>query len=171
MASSFAQSALYQRDHWLEQNIVSTTIRDGDSSAQTIASREWYSELKPKLLDVLTISGETLGVVDLYSYARYRQAQGLKADQYWLAFWEKALQPIATIGLVLVAISFIFGPLRQVTAGFRVFVGVLVGVLFKTAQAILGPSSLVFGFSPLLAVAIPIMICLAAGFWMIARYR
>ncbi|BFM05423.1 LPS export ABC transporter permease LptG [Halioxenophilus aromaticivorans] len=170
-ASSFAQTADYQQGTWYERNVASTQLTDDHSQTQAIEQRQWQTHLKPKLLDVLTISGETLGVMDLFSYASFRENQGLKADKYWLAFWEKALQPLATISLVLVAISFIFGPLRQVTPGFRVFIGVMVGVLFKTAQAILGPSSLVFGFSPLLAVAIPIAICLAAGFWMIGRYR
>lgn len=171
IASSFARSAKYQEGHWLEENIVVTTLSDGASATQTLDARVWNTSLKPKLVHVLTIDGETLGIADLYSFANYRQNQGLKADKYWLIFWEKALQPLATISLVLVAISFIFGPMRQSTAGFRVFIGVMVGVLFKMAQAILGPSSLVFGFSPFLAVVTPIVICMSAGFWMIARYR
>ena len=40
--------------------------------------------------------------------------------------------------LVLVAISFYFGPLRSVTMGFRVFIGIIVGLLFKYAQDLLG---------------------------------
>jgi len=171
VASSFSETASYHRGYWLEQSVVETTLSADKSETHFLEERRWRSSLRPKLLDVLVLSGESMAVLDLFSYARYRQAQGLQTDKYWLAFWEKALQPIATISLVLVAISFIFGPLRQVTTGFRVFVGVMVGVLFKTAQAILGPSSLVFGFSPLLAVTLPIGVCLVAGFWMLARYR
>lgn len=171
LVSSFAQSAQYQKTHWLEKNVVVTSLSDAGSFTESLPQRQWQTPLKPKLLDVLAISEDALGIVDLYSYANYRQSQGLKSDKYWLVFWEKALQPVATISLVLVAISFIFGPLRQVTTGFRVFIGVMVGVVFKTAQAILGPSSLVFGFSPLLAVMVPIVVCLAGGLWMITRYR
>ena len=40
------------------------------------------------------------------------------------------MQPLVTAALVLMAISFIFGPLRSVTLGQRVFTGVLVGFLY-----------------------------------------
>lgn len=70
---------------------------------------------------------------------------------------------------MLMAISFIFGPLRSVTLGQRVFTGVLVGFVFKIGQDLLGPSSLVFGFPPLLAVLIPAAICALAGLVMLRR--
>ncbi|WP_039792239.1 LptF/LptG family permease, partial [Pseudomonas agarici] len=81
----------------------------------------------------------------------------------------KILQPLVTGALVLMAISFIFGPLRSVTLGQRVFTGVLVGFTFRIAQDLLGPSSLVFGFSPLLAVLVPAGICAVAGLWLLRR--
>lgn len=171
LASSFAQTAIYRGDYWLEEAVAETRFEADQTVASHHNLRRWQTSLNPEVLNVLVLSSDGMAVRDLYTHAQYRQQQGLKADEYWLAFWQKALQPVATIGLVLVAISFVFGPLRQVTMGFRVFVGVMVGVLFKMAQAILGPASLVFGFSPLLAVAVPIALCTGAGLWMIVRYR
>ena len=52
---------------------------------------------------------------------------------------------------MLVAMSFIFGPLRQGTMGARIFVGVIVGVAFRISQDFIGPASLIFGYAPLLA--------------------
>ncbi|EGH42433.1 hypothetical protein PSYPI_08415, partial [Pseudomonas syringae pv. pisi str. 1704B] len=43
-------------------------------------------------------------------------------------------------------------PQRSVTLGQRVFTGVVVGFTFRIVQDLLGPSSLLFGFPPLLAV-------------------
>src|SRR5690606_9999562 len=86
-----------------------------------------------------------------------------------LAFWKKLLQPVTTAALVFVAISFIFGPLRSVTLGQRVFTGVLVGFSFRILQDLLGPSSLVFGFSPLIAVVAPILMLVVMGMWVIRR--
>lgn len=54
-------------------------------------------------------------------------SRGWSNGSYWLAFWTKVLQPLVTAALVLMAISFIFGPLRSATLGQRVFTGVLVG--------------------------------------------
>ena len=112
---------------------------------------------------------ESLSIAGLWSYIHYLKDQGLNNGRYWLAFWVKVLQPLVTAALVLMAISFIFGPLRSVTLGQRVFTGVLVGFTFKIAQDLLGPMSLVFGFSPLFAVLLPASICALAGIWLLRR--
>jgi len=93
--------------------------------------------------------------------------QNLNASQYMMSFWKKVLQPLSTVVLVLVAISFVFGPLRSVTMGFRVFSGLIVGLTFKYVQDLLGPSSLVFGFDPIFATLIPVFLCLALGAWLL----
>ena len=45
----------------------------------------------------------------------------------------------------------------------------LIGFAFKIAQDLLGPASLVFGFSPLFAVLLPAGICALAGIWLLRR--
>jgi lipopolysaccharide export system permease protein len=95
--------------------------------------------------------------------------QHIKNAEYSLSFWQKLLKPLATASLVLVAISFIFGPLRSVTTGQRIFSGVVFGVLFELIQRLLGPSSLVFGFSPLFAVLLPITLCICIGIYLLRR--
>ena len=80
-------------------------------------------------------------------------------------------KPLATAALVLVAISFIFGPLRSVTMGQRIFTGVVLGIVFVLLQKLLGPSSLVFGFPPLIAVLFPIALCIALGMYLLNKAR
>ena len=75
------------------------------------------------------------------------------------------------MSLVLIAISFIFGPLREVTMGQRIFTGVVFGVVFRLVQSLLGPSSVVFGFAPIIAVAIPILLCGLLGLYLLNRTR
>jgi lipopolysaccharide export system permease protein len=132
-------------------------------------SQRWDVQLNPQLLGTVVLEPEALSVTGLWRYIHYLADQGLANGRYWLAFWTKILQPLVTAALVLMAISFIFGPLRSVTLGQRVFTGVLVGFVFKIGQDLLGPSSLVFGFPPLLAVLIPAAICALAGLVLLRR--
>jgi lipopolysaccharide export system permease protein len=125
--------------------------------------------LSPELLNILVLDPQDLSISGLWRYASYLKKQGLNAGDYELAFWNKLLQPLTIMGMVLVAISFIFGPLRNVTMGFRVFVGVMVGIVFRTAQDILGPSSMVYGFDPIYASLLPIGVCFLAGTYMLTR--
>ena len=53
--------------------------------------------------------------------------------------------------------------------GYRIFVGVMVGIIFRTLQDILGPSSLVYGFDPIYASVGPIAICFVAGLLLMLR--
>jgi lipopolysaccharide export system permease protein len=108
---------------------------------------------------------------NLHYYTNYLEEQNLKASNYSLAFWQKLLQPIATASLVLIAISFVFGPLRSVTMGQRIFIGVVFGIGFLLLQKLLGPSSLVFGFAPLIAVMIPIVLCSVLAVYLLNRAR
>lgn len=168
-SSSFARRAQYQQDHW-QLTDVSTTLFRGDSTEVVKTAEErWDVALTPQLLNTVVMAPESLSITGLWDYIHYLSDQGLNNDRYWLAFWTKVLQPLVTAALVLMAISFIFGPLRSVTLGQRVFTGVLVGFTFRIAQDLLGPSSQVFGFPPLLAVLLPAAICALAGVWLLRR--
>ncbi|WP_068828085.1 LPS export ABC transporter permease LptG [Pseudomonas sp. BMS12] len=169
LSSSFARRALYQGDHWQLEDVKTTLFHERNTELKTVASERWDVELNPQLLGTVVLEPEALSVTGLWRYIKYLGEQGLNNGTYWLAFWTKVLQPLVTAALVLMAISFIFGPLRSVTLGQRVFTGVLVGFVFRIAQDLLGPSSLVFGFSPLLAVAVPATICALAGVFLLRR--
>ena len=149
--------------------MVRTRIEPERTSEIRYDSLEWDIRLNPEVLGVLVVKPETLSIAGLYTYSRYLLNQDLNATPYLMAFWKKVLTPVATAVLVLVAISFIFGPLRSVTMGFRVFTGIIVGLLFKYMQDLLGPSSLVFGFNPIFATLVPILICLVLGVFLLRR--
>ena len=168
-SASFARRARYESDHWQLENVTTTQIYADRSEQIRLPSERWDVELSPELLGTVVVEPEALSMTGLWRYIHYLGEQGLANSQYWLAFWTKVLQPLVTATLVLLAISFIFGPLRSVTLGQRIFTGVLVGFVFRIAQDLLGPSSLVFGFSPLLAVLVPAGICALAGLWMLRR--
>jgi len=169
LRSSFAQQGLYQDGYWQLEDIVYTELQERSSRVKQAASERWDVEISPQLLNTVVMEPDSLPISGLWQYAHYLKEQGLNANSYWLAFWVKALQPLVTAALVLMAISFVFGPLRSVTLGQRVFTGVVVGFVFRIAQDLLGPASLVFGFSPIVAVALPALICASFGFWLLRR--
>lgn len=175
LTSSFSRRAQYDEGKWELYDVTTTyfhNVGQGNKASTeviNVPSEQWDIALKPELLNTVVMIPEALPISGLWSYIHYLKDQGLNNGRYWLAFWVKVLQPVVTAALVLMAISFIFGPLRSVTLGQRVFTGVLVGFTFRIAQDLLGPSSLVFGFSPLFAVLVPTAICALAGFWLLRR--
>jgi len=171
LRSSFARRATFQNGQWVLDDVATTLLHPQEkrSEVQRQATESWNIELSPKLLSTVVMEPESLSISGLWSYIHYLQEQGLNSNRYWLAFWTKVLQPAVTAALVLMAISFIFGPLRSVTLGQRVFTGVLVGFTFRIAQDLLGLSSQVFNFPPLLAVLLPAAICALLGALLLKR--
>ena len=168
-AATYAETATYQGGYWQLQDVRKTFLSRDGTRQERVAEERWDSGLTPEVLSVLVVKPENLPLSGLFTYARYLDQQGLTSGQYWLAFWKKVLMPVGTAVMVIVAISFIFGPLRSVTMGFRVFTGLIVGLLFKYMQDLLGPMSLVFGFDPILAILIPILVNGAIGAWLMRR--
>ncbi|PLP90907.1 LPS export ABC transporter permease LptG [Pseudomonas sp. FFUP_PS_473] len=169
LTSSFARKAQYQNDHWLLSGVTTTHFRGDSTEVLKSPEERWDVAVTPELLNTVVVAPDSLSISGLWDYIHYLSDQGLNNARYWLAFWTKVMQPIVTAALVLMAVSFIFGPLRSVTLGQRVFTGVLVGFAFRIAQDLLGPSSQVFGFPPLLAVLIPAGICTLTGVWLLRR--
>ncbi len=167
--ASFAKKAQYTDGHWNLSDVATTVFHGDRTEVINSPAEQWDVTVTPQLLSTVVMAPESLSMSGLWSYIHYLSDQGLRNSTYWLAFWTKILQPLVTAALVLMAISFIFGPLRSVTLGQRVFTGVLVGFTFRIVQDLLGPSSLVFGFPPLLAVVIPSLFCAVVGWWLLRR--
>lgn len=177
--ASFAKRGIYDGSDWQLQDIRETRFPEnpeGEPAQQALGmakiDREsWQSGLTPELLKVVMVQPANLSMSGLLDYSDYLKAQGLAAAQYRVAFWQKLLMPLAVLALVLIAVSFIFGPLRSVTVGQRLITGIIFGLTFKLTQDMLGTVSTVFGFSPFLSVALPVVACLALGYWLMQRAR
>lgn len=166
---SFSAQATYFDDHWIEEQGVITQFNEDNTETDKFVTRRWESGLSPDLLQLVSMAPESLPMLKLYGYAKYLDQQGQTSSTYWLAFWTKALQPLTVLGLVLIAVSFVFGPLREATMGYRIFSGVVVGIVFQTLQQLLGPSSIVFGFSAFWAVMMPALISALLGLILLRR--
>lgn len=173
--SLFAQRGVYHdvrfnEKYWLLEDVVLTTISDTSTSTSQLSSFRWDTELSPDLLSTeIQVKPDKMSIGQLMSKIDYMHAQGLNSDKFKLGFWRKVLQPVATIGLVFVAISFIFGPLREATMGMRVVTGLAIGIAFKFIHDLLSPASMVFGFEPAIAILIPILLCFLVAFILMRR--
>jgi lipopolysaccharide export system permease protein len=175
LSASFAESAQYQREsenaYWRLSNIRESLIEPGSISTASYLQEDWMVDLSPELLSVLLVEPDKQSISGLLRFARFFEAQGLDSASYFLAFWKKLFQPLSTLVLVILAISFIFGPLREATTGFRVFVALGIGLLFTILQRLMEPASLIYGFNPLLAVLLPIALVGALGVYYMRQLR
>ncbi|RCV86383.1 LPS export ABC transporter permease LptG [Billgrantia montanilacus] len=167
--ATVAERAIWRDDGWVLENVARTRFEEEGTEAEHLAEQGWETSLTPAQLNRLLRSIDSQAPSELWAYARFLKNQGLQATQPLLYFWQKMLMPLTMASLVLVAASFVFGPLRTVAAGTRVFYGVVTGLCFKYLQDLLAPASTVFGFSPIWAVLAPTLISAALGFYFLRR--
>ncbi len=170
----FAEQAVYEDGAgWRLLEVTETVFaqQDGEllSSNQRYPEKQWHVTLSPEVLKIMIMDADKMAISDLYQYARRFESQGQDASQYFLSFWKKLLQPLTTAVLVLVAVSFIFGPLRDSPMGSRVFAAICFGLLFLILQRLLNTVSLVYHLPPLPAVLLPILLSGLLGAWLLRR--
>ncbi len=157
-------------DAWRLHNVHATRLLDGHTTTEHFDELPWTAVADMRLLSARAlVDPRKLSITDLLFQVDHMEREGQNAGRYRLAFWSKLLQPLATLGLALVAVGCVVGPLRETGMGTRIAVGIVVGLFFKYLQDLLAPASLVFAIPPWLAVAIPIVVCWGVGAGLVRR--
>lgn len=85
--------------------------------------------------------------------------------------WSKIFSPLSVAVMMLMALSFIFGPLRSVPMGIRVVTGISFGFLFYVLDQIFGPLSTVYSMPPVLGALLPSMLFLLISVYMLLKRK
>ena len=146
-------------------------LPQGNATLVNAAQLPLSLALQPKYVHMVTIDPEDLSPSQLISFMSYMQEYSQVPKTYKLAFWQKVASPFALIALVVIACSFIFGPLRQQSMGFRLVIALFIGLSFFYLQDFLGYASLVYSPSPAWFVFVPIILMMLVGGYLLRRAR
>ena len=105
----------------------------------------------------------------LHNYVKYLKSSGQDAGRYQLNMWSKIFQPLSVAVMMLMALSFIFGPLRSVPMGVRVVTGISFGFVFYVLDQIFGPLTLVYGIPPIIGALLPSASFFLISLWLLMR--
>lgn len=164
-----ADEAVYISDHWQLREVENTWIKEDEINFDSARIQNWQSSLSPDKLGVVTVKPESLSLRGLFDYLDYLDANSQDPSRYQLAFWRKIMQPITVAVMLLVALSFIFGPLRQVSMGARIMMGILTGLLFDLSNQAFGSLALVYQLPPILGALMPSFIFIGASVYLLNR--
>lgn len=164
-----AEVALYIGETWHLTNGTETTVAKDKITTEKFSEKQITSSLTPEKLGVVTVKPESLSVRGLLNYLDYLSANNQDESRYSLALWRKIIQPLTVGVMLLVALSFIFGPLRSVSMGARIMMGVFTGILFYISNQVLGSLSLVYQFPPLLGALMPSVIFVSISLFLMKK--
>lgn len=101
---------------------------------------------------------DALSLSELWDAASYLSAEGLNARAHSQLFWQRLLLPVTLIALALLASATAFGSMRSLGMSTRVFLAVLLGLVFKYAMDMASPAVFLAGGHPSLAIILPLLI-------------
>jgi lipopolysaccharide export system permease protein len=166
-----AASAEYRSDAWELQRVVHKKVTADGIVQNTLPTMKWQTLLNPDLVNIVSVTPDNLSIWKLSSYIDYMQDNGLDAGEYQLTFWTKLIAPLTIAAMMLLAVPFIFGTLRNTGVGQRVFVGFLIGLVFYIISQLSGRIGLVYHVPPFIAAMLPTLLVLVAGTYMVTRLR
>lgn len=177
VSTDFAVSAVFkpypngEHGHWLFFDVYQTNFLAGHRHGiMHFPERDWQVTFEPRLLALMRITPSQQTLFNLHSHIDDRLQNGLNVKQYQFVFWQRLFQPLATLVMICLAIPFIFGPLRSVSAGLRMVVGIIIGFCFYTLNNFFGPFSMVWQMPPLLAAVLPTLLFTLAGLLVAWRF-
>ena len=125
--------------------------------------------LTPDKLGVVALDPDALSISGLHNYVKYLKSSGQDPGRYQLNMWSKIFQPLSVAVMMLMALSFIFGPLRSVPMGVRVVTGISFGFIFYVLDQIFGPLTLVYGIPPIIGALLPSASFFLISLWLMMR--
>lgn len=164
-----ADSAEYKDEYWLLRDVRRTTLKNEQVVLVNLEQDKWVSSLTPEKLSVVSVKPEALSIEGLLDYLDYLESNHQASERYELALWRKLMQPVTVAVMMLVALSFVFGPLRTVTMGARVLLGVVAGFSFYICSEIFGPLSIVYGLPAFISAGMPALIFAMGALYFIRK--
>lgn len=157
-------------NRWILFGVDETVIEGEVITTKHHGEWDWDTLTKPTQISTqLLIDPNKLSLSDLQYQIAYFAREDLNAQRYQLAFWSKLLQPFSVLGLILIGLAMVIGPLREVGMGVRLVAAFAVGIVFKYAQDMLAPMSIILNFPAWIAVFVPIILVWFGGIYFVRR--
>lgn len=161
----------YKNGVWQAYDVAETILYDDRTQARHIDSMPWDVMLKPTILSVSSNAPDEMTLHELHQYLRAQKANHQTAYNYQLAYLQRIIQPLTTMVMMVLAIPFIFGPLRSSTMGSKLLAGATVGFGFHMINHFFGPVSQVMQWPPAIGAIAPTCVFALFGFYLMRRVK
>ncbi|MCF6808603.1 LPS export ABC transporter permease LptG [Thiotrichales bacterium 19S9-12] len=153
-----AQNATLDGNTWIISDVNETSLSFDQVSVTHLDKDTWKNLIPPRLVDVLGVNPEYLNIKALWEYMAFKKQNAEETNALELQFWQKFFQPISVIILMLMAVPFVFGPMRSAAMGLKILAGLLLGFIFFIINQFFGPFSEVYNLPGLIGAGAPTVI-------------
>lgn len=160
---------LQENKQWLLNGIIKKIIIDNEVITKRLTTLTLDSFLSADQVSVLELPPYSLSTPNLMRYIGALRQSGQNADQYSIALWRKLSVPLTTGAMVLLSLSFVFGSTRSISAGYRITIGSLVGIVLYFADQMIMQWGLLLNINPFITTMIPVLLISSIAFGRLRR--
>ena len=149
-------------------------LRGSPLTLQTLPELAWPSTLDTSVVAAALLPAGMMSTADLWRYASHLSNQDQAVQRYEIAFWKKALYPLACVVMMALALPFAYLHARAGGVSYKVFGGIMLGISFVLLNNASGHLGMLRQWTPWLVAAAPsglyLLISMGAFTWLV-RYR
>ena len=166
---SIAKKANYVNESWSLSEVTQTkyntfkTIEKNNVQTQFFNQANWKSSIRPELLNVLLVAPEKMSAWNLYSFIKHLATNKQKTTRYDVALWSKLIYPLACMVMVILALPFGFLQQRSGGTSAKIFIGVMLGVVYQIMNRVFTHLGVLNDWPPLMSAIAPTILFLVAG--------
>jgi lipopolysaccharide export system permease protein len=164
-----ADEGWYRNGRWQLEDVRRTEFNDASTQATESATLDWGPQPTPEVMRLFVLKANAISIRGLMQLMSYLRANDLDDRGYALELWRKLMTPLTVVAMMLFAVPFIMGPLRNTGAGQRLLVGVLIGVAFYVVNEVSANTGQLYGWSPMASAGAPTLALALAAFWRLRR--
>jgi lipopolysaccharide export system permease protein len=157
--------------HWRLHNVATTRFGGDKIESDISPETTMNTSINPDFLGLAATDPDLLTLRGLWSYIDHQRRNHLGTASYEIGFWSRIARLFAVIVVSLLALPFVFGPLRTTGAGTRTVIGVLLGVVFFLITRTVENGGQLFNLNPVLVGWLPTAVIGFCTFVAISRTR
>ena len=140
---------------WRLWNYADSVLGADTVTTRHLTSLAFEGGISPEFLGIAVVDPLSLPLRGLWRYVLHLRANGLESRSWEVALWSRIARSLSTVLMCMLAVPFVFGPLRSSGAGSRTVIGIIVGVVYFLINRTLENSGDVYGLHPLLVAWAP----------------
>lgn len=151
--------------HWQLEDVRRTRFDGAHVETAAFARTELEGGIPPNVLKLFVLESNSLSVAGLVHLIGYLNANHLDAAKYRLAMWRKLVEPLTVVVMMVFAVPFASGRMREANAGQRLLAGMLIGIVFYVVNKVSVSLGDIYGWPAPLAASTPTLALAAVAAW------
>lgn len=163
LSAYYAKSLTQENHQWIMHDVAKTTFHRDRAISETIPKADWELKINSNLLNMGLIEPNDMSLPRLAAFVRYLEKNHLLASEYKFEFWQRMVQPLASLIMILLAIPIVLGLFSRSTLGWRMLMSIFVGLIFIILNSVLAQLCIVYQIPAAVAAILPLIIFAIAG--------